>query len=377
MRHRDLDTELVLKLLKPEFKTHTDIVERLKVEARILTRFSHENLMRVTDFGWALSGQPFLVSEKLLGETLQDRLKRERALPLALAIDFAKQLLRGLAVVHEAKLVHRDIKPANLFLAQQNAGAVVLKILDFGIAKILDPEEGASFGRHIQTAEGMVLGTPAFLAPEQILGRPVDARTDLYASAGVLFRMLTGRPVFTASSQEELILSHIQQVPDLVSQHVGYPVPPGVDEAIATAFSKAPAARFQTAHEFIAALDQAMASSVKAKPGNTLRLPSSPTEWTAQAMPAPGALRFHGEDPEEGTVYSTQPLREAEPVKAAPPAVVPRSPANPPISSIQPKATNAPIESTSAQPSYVVAILAVTVGVLAVLVLVLGVLHFG
>jgi serine/threonine-protein kinase len=163
VRHRDLDTELVLKLLKPEFKTHTDIVERLKVEARILTRFSHENLMRVTDFGWALSGQPFLVSEKLHGETLQDRLKRERALPLALAIDFAKQLLRGLAVVHEARLVHRDIKPANLFLAQQNAGAAVLKILDFGIAKILDPEEGATFGRHIQTAEGMVLGTPAFV----------------------------------------------------------------------------------------------------------------------------------------------------------------------------------------------------------------------
>ena len=176
VRHQDLGTELVLKLLKPEFKTHADVVERLKVEARIQTHLAHPNLVRVTDFGWARSGQPFLVTERLVGETLQDRLKRELSIPLAESLDLATQMLEGLAVVHEAKLVHRYIKPANLFLARRPDGGATLKLLDFGIAKILDPEEGPSFGRHIKTAEGMVLGTPAYLAPEQILGRPVETK---------------------------------------------------------------------------------------------------------------------------------------------------------------------------------------------------------
>lgn len=315
VRHRDLGSELVLKLLKPEFKTQEDVVERLKVEARILTRVSHPNLIRVTDFGWARSGQPFLVTEKLDGETLQDRLKREGSIPLAQAVDLAVQMLEALAVVHEARLVHRDIKPANLFLAARPGGGSTLKLLDFGIAKILDPDEGASLGRRIKTAEGMVLGTPAYLAPEQVLGRPVDARTDLYAAAGVVYRMLAGRPMFVVKSQDELILGHLQLVPEPVSKHAPFAVPPEIDAAVAKGLEKDPAKRFQSAREFAEAL-KAAGQARASLPRTTVPLHLHQAVAPATALaptPAPAQpalvgqdFLFKGESFEEGTVYATR-----------------------------------------------------------------------
>lgn len=332
VRHRELGTELVLKLLKPEFRMREDVVERLKVEARILTRLAHPNLIRVTDFGWSRGGRPFLVTEKLVGETLLDRVKRER-LPLDVAIDLGAQMLAGLARVHEAKLVHRDIKPANLFLAQE-AGRTVLKILDFGIAKILDPSEGAALGRQIPTAEGMVLGTPAYLAPEQILGKPIDARTDIYAAGCVLYRMIAGRPPFITKTQEELILAHVTQAPSPVSTHAGYPVAPEIDAAVARALAKSAEERFSSADAFSDALRAGLARTgatptpppVAVNRG-TIRMQSNPPEAqesTLQEVPA-FELDFRGSaDPEEGTVYATGPKSADAPRSEVPKASGPR-----------------------------------------------------
>ncbi len=334
VRHRELGSELVLKLLKPEFRMREDVVERLKVEARILTRLAHPNLIRVTDFGWSRGGRPFLVTEKLVGETLLDRVKRER-LPLDVAIDLGTQMLSGLARVHEAKLVHRDIKPANLFLAQEG-GRTVLKILDFGIAKILDPSEGAALGRQIPTAEGMVLGTPAYLAPEQILGKPIDARTDIYAAGCVLYRMIAGRPPFITKTQEELILAHVSQAPAPVSTHAGYPVSSEIDAAVARALAKSAEDRFPNADSFSEALRTGLARTgttptpppVGVNRG-TVRMPSTAPpadaqESTLEEVPA-FELDFRGSaDPEEGTVYATGPKAAGAPSSAVPKASGPR-----------------------------------------------------
>lgn len=251
VRHRDLETEFVLKLLKPEHAAAQDVVERMRTEARILTRLKHENLLRVTDFGWARSGQPYLVSEKLEGETLADRLKRETRLDVDLAVDLAKQMLAGLGVVHEARLVHRDLKPPNLFLV--SGVRPTLKLLDFGIAKMLDA--GAGFGRAVKTAEGMMLGTPAYLAPEQVMGDPIDARTDLYAAAGVLYRMLAGRQPFVGGSIEELVIAHVRQAPAPLSMWC--PAALHLDEVVARGLAKRAADRFQSTTEFLEAIERA------------------------------------------------------------------------------------------------------------------------
>lgn len=387
VRHRDLGTELVLKLLKPEFKTQEDVVERLKVEARILTRVTHPNLIRVTDFGWARSGQPFLVTEKLEGETLQDRLKRERSIPLAEARDLAVQMLEALAIVHEARLVHRDIKPANLFLAARPGGGCTLKLLDFGIAKILDPDEGASLGRRIKTAEGMVLGTPAYLAPEQVLGRPVDARTDLYAAAGVVYRMLAGRPMFVVSSQDELILAHLQLVPEPVSKHATFAVPPEVDEAVAKGLEKDPAKRFQNAREFADALKAGPARA--SLPRTTVPLHLHQAAAAARAVaPTPAAAQpavvsqdflFKGESFEEGTVYATRRDTPGPPGTTPPAASEPRpfEPELVPLPQLASPVAPLPLATTRPYPRLLVPGLVITVALLlsAVIALTLMVLR--
>lgn len=375
VRHRDLGTELVLKLLKPEFKTHEDVVERLKVEAHILTRITHPNLIHVIDFGWARSGQPFLVTEKLTGETLADRLKRERSIPVSEAVDLAVQMLEALAVVHDAKLVHRDIKPANLFLARRPDGGCTLKLLDFGIAKILDPDEGAALGRRIKTAEGMVLGTPAYLAPEQILGRPVDARTDLYAAAGVLYRMLAGRPMFMTKTQDELILAQLQIVPEPISKHTGVSIPAAIEAAVATGVSKAPYHRFQTANEFVAALKAAPAATSISRATVPLHayVPKAAEPAASTAMPS--GFVFRGETFEDGTVYATRSGSTPEPAAVAIRSTAPFTPeaekteiAPPGFAPTRPMA----VAAARTYPGFLVPALVIAVGVLLVTVIVLA-----
>jgi eukaryotic-like serine/threonine-protein kinase len=308
VRHRELGTELVLKLLKREMSVRADAVDRLKVEARILTRLSHPNLIRVTDFGWTHTGQPYLVSEKLTGETLQERLGRNAAFAPREAVDLGLQLLSGLERVHEARLVHRDVKPANIFLARAN-GEVVLKLLDFGIAKILDSADG-SFGRAAATAEGMVVGTPAYLAPEQVLGMPVDARTDLYATGGVLFRMLTGRMTFVANSPEELVIAQVKTVPERVSKFVT--VPAGLDEVVARALAKDPENRYATAAEMAAAL-RAVTFSF---PRTTVPMRSSAPGLSAP-VPTPSPPPAVVQEP-EGDATWLDPPRALPPVEPSP-----------------------------------------------------------
>lgn len=310
VRHPDLGVEYVLKLLKAEFKAHGDVVERLKVEARILTRLTHPNLMRVTDFGWSANGQPYLVSEKLTGETLLERVKRLGPMSAREGVDVVIQLLEGLAVAHESDIVHRDVKPANIFLAKMD-GRDTVKVLDFGIAKVVDAERSAELGRHLKTAEGMVIGSPAYLAPEQILSRPVDARTDVYAAACVLYRIVGGRTPFVANTTEELIMAHLQEEPPPLSS-LGS-VPSGLDAVVARALAKERDARFASARLFVDALREVLASSdtpgppvhAKVTSRGTVRI--STDAMGASPIPSGYATREsqHGAEG-DGTLYASR-----------------------------------------------------------------------
>jgi serine/threonine protein kinase len=200
VEHEELGKRFVLKALLRSLTNRDDLVHRLRNEWRALGRLEHPNIVSVTDAGLTTTGVPFYVMERLQGETLSARLRRERRLRLPDALGIAAEVLEGLSAAHRIGIVHRDVKPPNIFLV----GGRVAKLLDFGIAKMLDPKASQITGR------GIAIGTPRYMAPEQATGGTIDARTDLYATGLILFEMIAGTGPFDAARDaNELFLAHL------------------------------------------------------------------------------------------------------------------------------------------------------------------------
>lgn len=209
VEHVELGKRFVLKALFRELAGRKDLVARLRNEWRALGRLDHPNIINVTDAGTADSGVHFYVMERVEGETLADRMRRERRLPPREAVRITRAVLEGLGAAHDIGIVHRDIKPPNIFLLQ--GGGV--KILDFGIAKLMDS------GVEVITARGMAIGTPRYMSPEQARGESVDGRADLYAVGLTLYEMLTGEgPFDDVEEAAELLLAHLTRPAPRVSE---------------------------------------------------------------------------------------------------------------------------------------------------------------
>jgi hypothetical protein len=212
-RHVHLRKDVAVKVLRPELSSAPDLVERFRREAQIASALEHDNIVRVTDFGRSREGLLYLVMELLTGESLFERVRRERRIPPPRAVTWLWQICAGLEAAHAHGVVHRDLKPENVFLAKTPSGREVVKLLDFGIAKFARAAGEAS------TQTGIVVGTPEYLSPEQAMGLPVDARADVYTVGIIAFRMLAGRHPFQADDSHGLLL-----------QQASSPVPP-VEEA--------------------------------------------------------------------------------------------------------------------------------------------------
>ncbi|MCC6897455.1 MAG: serine/threonine protein kinase [Polyangiaceae bacterium] len=218
-------------------------LSRFTREAELVRRLSHPNNVRLLDFGVHDERLPFSAFELLAGETLQQRLKREGALPLSAIAHVARQTLSALAEAHAVGIVHRDIKPANLFLVGDS-----VKVIDYGIAKSLRPNTKAL------TRQGEVLGTPSYMTPELIEARPITPSSDLYALGLVMSELLSGRRVYQGSPID-ICLKQVSPSPTPLPEEVTRsPLGP----VIARATEKDPARRFSTAEEMLAALDQAL-----------------------------------------------------------------------------------------------------------------------
>ena len=248
-------------------------------EARAVSTLSHPHIANIYDYGETEDGQPYIVMELVKGQTLGD-LMRNEALTIPRAIEIIKQVAEALAEAHHHGIIHRDIKPSNVAIGERGN----IKVLDFGLAKQLDlgPVSASDPERqtllNTQTREGVIVGTPMYLSPEQALGVEVDARSDLFSLGGLLYECIAGKPPFFGGSPVEICARVIRDDPPPPSQ-LNPDVPAELDRIALKALAKKPEARYQTADEMVAALQSAQAD---------LQAHASDHTVTRLISPAPG-----------------------------------------------------------------------------------------
>lgn len=246
---RSLRRQVGVKMMRRELLQEQALEERFTAEGIALAALRHPNIVSVLDVGRTDDGQLYMIMEYVDGGDLRQLLEREGRLPVAECLTLGAQLLSGLAEAHGSGIIHRDIKPSNVLVAALKDGSRIMKLVDFGIAKLVQPRSGAAATRH-----GVVVGTPGYMAPEQLLGMEVSAASDLYAFGIVLFEMLTGRRPFVARDEFELaqltMLTPAPRLRELLDQ----PGPAGLDELIAALLAKNPKDRPQSAADVKARL---------------------------------------------------------------------------------------------------------------------------
>jgi serine/threonine-protein kinase len=240
-----------VKVLLPCFAGNADVLARFLQEARAVNRVRHENVVHVSDYGHCEDGTPYLVMELLEGHSLGQLLGAEGCLRAPRAINIARQIALGLGAAHEAGVVHRDLKPSNVMLVRAGVERDQVKVLDFGIAKLLLPD-GPEAAVPV-TATGARLGTPYYMSPEQILGQRVDHRTDVYTFGVLLYRMLTGNLPF-GGTPEECMRDHLTATaPPL--QAPGFAFPAALQDLVARCLSKSRDGRPSTFAEVVLVLN--------------------------------------------------------------------------------------------------------------------------
>ena len=258
-----LNRQVALKLLPTDFAADEDRVRRFEQEARATSALNHPNILTVYDIGTApleLGGTPFLVAELLEGEELRAALT-EGAIPPRKAIDYARQIAAGLAAAHEKGIVHRDLKPENLFLTTDGR----VKILDFGLAKLRPAGVAAGAGSEVATQKaltdlGVVMGTVGYMSPEQVRGKDLDHRSDIFSFGVILYEMLRGRRTFTGESAVEVMNAILKEDPEELSEK-NAKISPQLDKIVRRCLEKKPEHRFHSAHDLGFALEALSAPS--------------------------------------------------------------------------------------------------------------------
>jgi serine/threonine protein kinase/Tol biopolymer transport system component len=288
-RARDprLSREVAIKVLPASFSADPDRLRRFEQEAKAAGVLNHPNITAVYDIGTnSVDGAPYVVQELLEGETLRAVLAAGR-LPQRKVVDYALQIAHGLAAAHDKGIVHRDLKPENLFVT--HAGRV--KILDFGLAKLVQVTEGSGAQTNLPTAAGtepgVVMGTLGYMSPEQIKGRPADARSDLFSFGAIFYEMLSGKRAFHADSAGETMAAILKEDPPDLSV-TNQNVSPGLERIVRHCLEKNPEQRFHSAHDLAFDIEALSGTSGQAVPSAALS--RSRVRWLPIALLALGAL---------------------------------------------------------------------------------------
>ena len=246
-RARDtrLNRDVAIKILPASFSADPDRLQRFAQESRAAAALNHPNILSIFDIGED-HGAPYVVSELLEGESLRERL-RHGALASRKAIDYAQQVAKGLAAAHEKGIVHRDLKPENLFITNDGRA----KILDFGLAKFTRPEVDASEDAptmQVATEAGTVLGTAGYMSPEQVRGKPADARSDIFSFGAILYEMLSGKRAFRGESSADTMSAILKEDPPDLSE-TNRSISPALERIVRHCLEKNPGERFQSARD--------------------------------------------------------------------------------------------------------------------------------
>jgi serine/threonine-protein kinase len=261
--HRILGRRAAVKVLRRQLASSPQMVARFVQEARAVNMIRHPSIVDIFEFDDLPDGRPFYVMELLEGIDLRSILNERGRFPPGEALEILDPVCSALQAAHDLGIVHRDLKASNIFIANVG-GARVVKLLDFGIAKLLHPEAGEGG----LTVVGTRLGTSYTMAPEQIRGDGVDARTDIYALGVVLFHLLTGQYPFRAETMTEIERQHLEAPPPRPSQAA--PVAPALDAIVLRCMEKTADRRFQTVKAFVEALREVVGSK-KVEPEVTAR----------------------------------------------------------------------------------------------------------
>ena len=251
-RHDTLGRISAIKVLHHALAASSNVIKRFEQEAQAVNRIRHRNIVDIFEIGDLLDGRPYIVMEWLEGRDLEEELQQQGPLPIERVVAIFEELGAALTAAHRSGIIHRDLKASNIVLVGADRE---VKLVDFGIAKIIDSELGPG---NDFSSSGMRVGTPWSMAPEQIRGGPIDARTDVYALGVLIFQLVTGKLPFRAPTPVEVQSMHLSATPPLASDHAA--VPTAIDSIIARAMRKNPNERYQSVEAMVQELRHAAAN---------------------------------------------------------------------------------------------------------------------
>ncbi len=263
--HAILKKDVAIKILH---QVNEVTVQRFQREAQAVFNLHHENVVAVHEFGVTDEGQPFMVMEFIEGKTLSKVIDERGALPLDLCVNIFKQVCSGISHAHSRGVLHRDLKPSNIMLTAPDSWTPQVRIVDFGIAKVMDlDEDDTSTGKLTRT--GDFVGSPLYMSPEQCLGKNIDLRSDIYSIGCIMFEALTGHAPFSGGTQMEIMLRQMNdKAPTLKESSGGNAYPAWIERLVARALAKDPNLRFQSIDEMKKAIEDRVVADVKPASGD-------------------------------------------------------------------------------------------------------------
>ncbi|MBK9033315.1 MAG: serine/threonine protein kinase [Myxococcales bacterium] len=296
--HRFMDEPVAIKVLRPHLARDPSAVRRFVREARGTLKIASPHAVKVLDFAVTDAGLLYMVLELLDGRTVGAELESDGRLAPRRAVRIARQVCDALAAAHRVGLIHRDLKPDNLMLVRRGADPDHVKVLDFGLAKVMEGTGEQALSMAALTQGGIVFGTPDYMAPEQALGQPLDGRCDLYALGATLFEMLTGQPPFPRSSPLEVLAAHVRDpVPTIHEVAPDVAAPPALEALVAACLAKEPTDRPASAEALaaaLAAIELELGGAPRQAHGATLPVPAivdepDPSDSLLAGAPRPRA----------------------------------------------------------------------------------------
>ena len=311
--HPRINKKVAIKVINQDLAASKEMVSRFMTEARAASQIGHDHVVDILDFGQSPEGENFMIMEYLEGQTISSRIRAAGQLDVMTTLHISMQIVDALQAAHARGVIHRDLKPDNIYLIRRAGTGDYVKILDFGLAKLLSGTEGQNH----KTSSGSVLGTPHYMAPEQCEGKTtIDGRADLYSVGCIMYQMLTGELPFPGEGFAEVLIKHLSEPPPLVRSRIPQ-CPASVEKLILHCLAKSRDHRFQTAEELAWAIHDPESWSLQF--GDDMLRIVGPLPGRGIAMLPPQMPTMHANGVPPVLTAAAQPISPVSTVNLPPP----------------------------------------------------------